>query len=438
MKFFGKKIFVVAMLIMTLLFGTTEIYATESGIGKPSDHPGGNMEGNIKVEAYSVDTGLYLSWEEVEDNAGYTLCRFENGEFVVIAELDSDATHYNDVNVEDGKEYIYGLIAKKNDDMQGAGLDRYRIVTVTYNEKEADEINLDTENETATVELEKKPEPQTFDDTHGMSREEILNKTADILSGITGQDAAQESSQGTDQTASQSAASGAASMVSTYDTFNTIIDKRLENTTADYCIEADVKLSGTGSGYHAKIVMGTSQSAVSFGIQYDVGASAPYAGKTMAILENIQSNYNGLQQYPRFAELERSRTYRLMLTLNKDGYGEAYVNGHLVGTYQNPYVLNSGNIDMWVEGAARLTGDSVNATFSNVRARKNGVVVYGANGEIVDDAIRANGIKCYSTMGIDQLTNETTTMNVISGTVHGIGDWDSSFNNASSLVHVKI
>lgn len=59
---------------------------------------------------------------------------------------------------------------------------------------------------------------------------------------------------------------------------NTIV-----NTKSAYAIEADISLKGSGSGYHAKLVMGTAVSAVSFGIQYDSCAVAPYTGKTMAL-----------------------------------------------------------------------------------------------------------------------------------------------------------
>ncbi|MCR5273610.1 MAG: hypothetical protein K6E13_11620 [Lachnospiraceae bacterium] len=395
----------------------------------------GTSVGNIKAEAVSVETGIYLSWEEVYGATAYKICKFVNGKFVVLSELDSDVFHYNDTDVEDGVEYIYGIIADYADsetsvninEDPGGGGDRYKILIVTYNEKESNEVTLDEDNSTAKLTMEETPkkEDKTFDNSISSSNDnsseddsEILEKTAEMISNLTG---------GKDKNEEEKAA----------DPFDTLVNYRMENSAADMVIEADVSLSGTGSGYHAKIVMGTAQSAVSFGIQYDEGASAPYTGKTMALLENIQTNYNGEQQYVRFAELERNRTYRLMLTLNGNGHGEAYVNGQKVGSFENPYVVSSGNIDLWVEGAARLSGDSVNAVFSNVRARKNGVTVYGATGEIVDDSTRHNGISVKTSYGVNSLTKEAVTMNIISGTVHGIGDWDSSFNNASSMVHVK-
>ena len=53
----------------------------------------------------------------------------------------------------------------------------------------------------------------------------------------------------------------------------------IENTASEYSIEADVSLTGTGTGYHAKLVACTATSAFSFGIQHDEYAAAPYTGK---------------------------------------------------------------------------------------------------------------------------------------------------------------
>ena len=91
--------------------------------------------------------------------------------------------------------------------------------------------------------------------------------------------------------------------------------KTIVNTKSNYAIEADIALSGSGSGYHAKLVMGTAVSAVSFGIQYDSCAVAPYTGKTMALIENVASNNAGGQKYTRPGNkaLKRGKTYHLMI-----------------------------------------------------------------------------------------------------------------------------
>ncbi|MCR5469209.1 MAG: hypothetical protein K6F37_09630 [Lachnospiraceae bacterium] len=405
-----------------LAYATETKPAPEGAFDKPKEEgepPEDSMAGNINASATSVDTGVYLRWDAVENATSYRICKLVDGKFVVISELGCDASHFNDTEVVDGETYIYGIVAGTEDKGPKDKLTNYKILTITYKEKEKNEVTIDEDNTKVQLNLEKNSESE-------IEITEEVNSLEETVSS----DALTENS--------QNVSSEEASTAQTeYDRFANLVNLRMENLSYDYIIEADVKLAGSGSGYHAKIVMGTPQSAVSFGIQYDAGAIAPYTGKTVALLENIQSNYNGQQKYVRFAELEKSRTYRLMLGLNQNGHGEVYVNGQSVGTFENPYVVSSGEIDMWVEGAARLNGDYVSANFSNVRARKHGVTAYGTKGEIVDDSTRANGIKCYSSNGVNELTNEALSMTVIAGSVHGIGDWDSSFNNASSLAHIK-
>ena len=93
----------------------------------------------------------------------------------------------------------------------------------------------------------------------------------------------------------------------------------LANTKALTAIEADITLTGSGSGYHAKLVLCTPTSAVSYGIQYDKCASAPYTGKAMAMIENVASNAAGGQSYsrPGNRELQPGKTYHMMMTVDK-------------------------------------------------------------------------------------------------------------------------
>ena len=93
--------------------------------------------------------------------------------------------------------------------------------------------------------------------------------------------------------------------------------KTVANTKYDVAIEADVKLKGSGSGYHAKLVMGNATSAVSFGMQYDVGAANPYGSRNMALIENVTNNGPGGQEYvrPRDYEFELDKPYHLMMLM---------------------------------------------------------------------------------------------------------------------------
>lgn len=66
--------------------------------------------------------------------------------------------------------------------------------------------------------------------------------------------------------------------------------KTLENTKCSTGIEADITLKGSGSGYHAKLVLVTPTSAVSYGIQFDKHAVAPYTNRAVTLIENVKSN----------------------------------------------------------------------------------------------------------------------------------------------------
>lgn len=78
------------------------------------------------------------------------------------------------------------------------------------------------------------------------------------------------------------------------------------NTASEYTIETDMVLSG--SGYHAKLVACTATSAVSFGIQYDKHARAPYTGKAWFMIENVAHNGAGGQNYIWVQEAARGKT----------------------------------------------------------------------------------------------------------------------------------
>ena len=147
----------------------------------------------------------------------------------------------------------------------------------------------------------------------------------------------------------------------------------ISNTASHHTIEADVSLAGFGTGYHAKLVMAAPDAAVSFGIQFDNAAVAPYTSKAAFIIENIASNNIGGQSYHRadyLAGLET--TYHLMLTLDTDGSYVGYVNGTEVIRGRNSNLANRSDIYLRVEGAARKSGDGITARFSNIKLKQFG------------------------------------------------------------------
>ncbi|MGN0160261.1 MAG: hypothetical protein ACI4AQ_02605 [Lachnospiraceae bacterium] len=194
-------------------------------------------------------------------------------------------------------------------------------------------------------------------------------------------------------------------------------------------IEADVSLSGSGTGFHAKLVMCTPTSAVSYGIQYDSCAAAPYTGKTMALVENIGSNNPGGQSYfrPGNVELQLDQSYHMMLTLNRDGSGSVYLDCNKIGDFYNPNLAYQDIVYLRVEGSGRKNGDSVYATFNNIRLKVNGTYQSGKEWGMHEFQQNPSiGSAAYSTSNI-----------VISGYVSGIGDnedWDSRYNDVSGII----
>ena len=207
----------------------------------------------------------------------------------------------------------------------------------------------------------------------------------------------------------------------------------ISNTKSMMSIEADVVLTGSGTGYHAKLVMGTSQSAVSYGIQYDSCAVAPYTGKAVTLIENVISNAPGGQSYtrPSGKSLKLGKKYHLMMTLDTKGNGAVYLNYKKIGGFQNSNLAKkkihaSDPITLRVEGSARLNGDTVKATFSKIRCKENSKF----------DENRQWGVLQHitnRTMKIKLMKNGSI---VLHGKISGLpggGDWDNMYGDVSAV-----
>lgn len=200
----------------------------------------------------------------------------------------------------------------------------------------------------------------------------------------------------------------------------------LTNTSASTAIEADVTLTGSGTGYHAKLVLCTATSAVSYGIQYDQCAVAPYTGKAMAMIENVSSNAAGGQTYsrPGNKQLKLGKKYHMMITIDKKGKGNVYLDYKKIGSFSNPQLANQA-VYARVEGAVRLNGDKVKATFDNIRLKQGGKYEAGK---------KYGGTIFKSNKGIKTKKVNNKNKVVISGTGKGInGDWDSDYANVSGI-----
>ena len=202
-------------------------------------------------------------------------------------------------------------------------------------------------------------------------------------------------------------------------------------------VQADLTLSGTGTGYHAKILFqsAASGSAVSFGIQYDAFARAPWTGKPAYMCENIIHNGPGGQSYQWFGQAQIGVPVRLMMVLDmQTGIVDLYVNGSKIGSVGNTNLL-AGMLCASVEGCARLDGDTVTASINNISIKKPGTS--GTNGDSVffHQCISRNpGIAAtYSgTAPGNFLTSSNVTINGMVIGLNGL-DWDSAYANVSGV-----
>lgn len=188
-------------------------------------------------------------------------------------------------------------------------------------------------------------------------------------------------------------------------------------------------LSGSGSGYHAKLVACTATSAVSFGIQYDKHARAPYTGKAWFMIENVAHNGAGGQNYIWVQEAARDKTYHVMLTVKKDGTCSCYINGKLAKTVKNSSLANT-TVYLRVEGSARLNEDSVNATFSNIELKADGKYyadkIWGTHDFTTNKGIKADASGYAASKRV-----------TIKGKVKGLAsgqDWDSAYEQVSGII----
>lgn len=196
-------------------------------------------------------------------------------------------------------------------------------------------------------------------------------------------------------------------------------------------IQVEMTLKTTpGSGAHAKLVIGTETAAVSFGIQYDTACGqAEYRGVPAFMFENVTSNS---QSYSWVSAAARDKTFVVKLCYNKKGYVWAYVDGQLMGGVHNPE-LKKKAVTMRCEGAVRVAGDKVNATFANI------IPYWFKNPEKSEHGGWAYNTICGGVFGKNKNAPKVKDIGYgvrIKGTAHFEGDWDSNPTPASSLIQV--
>lgn len=205
------------------------------------------------------------------------------------------------------------------------------------------------------------------------------------------------------------------------------------NTESYMAISANIKLSGSGGGYHAKLVMATPTSAVSYGIQYDAYAQAPYTGKAMAMIENVSTNAAGGQRYTRPGNLSLTlgKTYNLMLAVDKKGNGDVYLDYKKIGSFSQPGLAN-GAAALRIEASARRNGDSVDAVFSNIKCKRYGKFQPSS---VVGEGL--TWVEFKQNAGLKYTAKKDGSIR-LHGKISGIaGDWDSDYNSVSEILQFQ-
>ncbi len=381
--------------------------------------------GSVKV-TWKGGKKVSVTWKRASDATAYRVYRSfksKSSGFKQIAEVGT--TSYTDLAATPGKTAYYKIVAV-NDGAQGA----FSSVKSTYVVKAPTKVKAKLSKKTATVsfkastkasgyEIWSKTDKKSYKKAATLTSKKSVKKQFKNLKGGTHYYKVRAYKK-----------SGGKKIYSDFGKEVKVVvalGSTIENTNSKLAIEGDIKLSGTGTGYHAKLVMQTPHSAVSFGIQYDQHAVAPYTGKAMALIENVSSNNVGEQTYsrPGNKSLKLNKTYHYMITVDEQGNGNVYLDYEKIGSFSQPNLANE-LCYLRIEACARLNGDSVKATFSNVKCKWNGV--YNPSAPLG----RGQWSEWKQNPGLNYKYDQKKDSFQIYGTVQGInGDWDSDYESVS-------
>ncbi len=147
-------------------------------------------------------------------------------------------------------------------------------------------------------------------------------------------------------------------------------------------IEGVMNLRGSGSGYHAKLVLSGGGSTVSFGIQYekDIHYAYPqFSSNTVYLVENVMSHATQAgttgKQYLYLKSAPLGQNVKVRLSWYTNNTVKFFVNDQEIGrtksTLSAPFIFA-------VEGSAAHNGDTINATVKNVKVKAgNNAKSYG-------------------------------------------------------------
>ncbi len=228
----------------------------------------------------------------------------------------------------------------------------------------------------------------------------------------------------------------------------------IDNVPYPCAIEADVTMTGGGSGYQAKLVFVTPTSGITFGPQFDTGARAPYTNRNVLLVENILHNGAGGQDYqwPNAAgggiDVPLGQPIHIMLGYDFNGDFSVYYNGELVGTYNNPKMVLPtqdlrNTMKVRVEVSAKHDGDSVNTLFSNIKIKNTDgpLKIWGNPYPLLScPSITTELLDPLPLVGDADVTKQYNRTIRIYGTLSGIGglDWDSAYDRVSGIMEFPV
>ncbi len=383
---------------------------------------------SLKTQSSSVQ----VTWKKVSGAKGYYVYRKQgSGSSKRIAKVSgASSTSYKDTSVTSGKKYTYTVRAYKGNTKSKAS----KSLTTRFLSKPT----LSGSTSSGQIKL-------SWKKTSGATGYKIYRKTSGsykLLKTVKGASAL--SSTDSSVTGGKTYYYKIVAYKGSYQSASSLISITCKAATSssgtkietlsrskNVAISADVSLTGSGTGYHAKLVIGTANSAVSFGLQFDNYADSPYAGHTAFLVENILSGTS--QQYTRFdyngsKYASLNKTYNLTLVVTKStGKVRVYVNNKKVGSVTNKNLANQ-QLYVWVEGAARKCNDSVTANFKNIKVIENGALNTSPQVSYIQTA---SGIKTNTTV------NACPSSIKISGTLNNLSsslDWDSAPSSVNGYV----
>ncbi|GHU64148.1 hypothetical protein AGMMS49983_09270 [Clostridia bacterium] len=193
---------------------------------------------------------------------------------------------------------------------------------------------------------------------------------------------------------------------------------------ADFMVEADIEITGTGTGWHGKLVLAEATAAISFGVQHDKYSALGYKGQDCLMFESVFSTSR--QDYKAVSGIGPGK-HRIRLEWYRAAQvAKGYVDGQYVGEVSTGLSQGEANRYYGVYAAGRVNGDTVNATFTNIKA--SGIFKQGYVGNLETlSGWQWKQINNYGAWSNQRIGSGSSIGFHLSGTaqIPGGGDWDS-------------